>query len=384
MVPYVVGQNTSSRLKHQMFRDTLLHGYPKDIPPLPSEDPYLISVNVSLILHYVQGLDVASQVLTVFGTLILGWYDPLLVWNSSSHETPSYLKLETNEIWTPPLVFSNNADDSPLDTANALIYSFGDGHVSMTITDLFLAQCFVDATRYPFDSQQCGMFLNSLAGYTFNTTNVKSNPFTSILGKSVEWKVEDVYSRVQKLSNVFGIEQVAMIVFCLSREYTFYLLTVITPVSLLSVMNACAFLLPAESGEKISYLISILVTYAVFLNFVIEVLPKSGTPSRLAIYLILVFCQSCAAILTTLGLLNLYQKADDKNQSSSDATPVEMKSGDGPHQDILSVKVSPLETEVSEAKVPKTQGKKWIKSLERKVFLVFLAFAVLSFIILFV
>ncbi|XP_046576432.1 acetylcholine receptor subunit beta-type acr-2-like [Haliotis rubra] len=383
VVPYAVGQNTSSRLKHQLFRDTLLHGYPKDIPPFSSEDPYLVTVNVSFLLLYIQGLDVASQVLTVFGTLIFEWYDPLLIWNSSSHENPTYLKLESNEIWTPPFMFSNNAG-SPLDSSNALIYGFGDGYVSMTITDLFHTQCFVDVTRYPFDKQQCSIFLNSLVGYTFNTTNVKSNPFTSILGKSVEWKVEDVSLRVEHLANVYGVEEVARIIFSLSREYTFHLLTVITPVSLLSVMNACAFLLPVESGEKISFLISILVTYAVFLNFVIDVLPKSGVPSRLAIYLILVFCQSCAVILTTLGLLNLYQGADDKKQSSTEATPVEMNPRDGLDLDILSAKVSPIEIETSKEKVPKTRGKKWIKSLERKLFLVFLAFALLSFIILFV
>ncbi|XP_046576422.1 neuronal acetylcholine receptor subunit alpha-9-like [Haliotis rubra] len=383
MVSNAVGLNTSSRLKHQLFRDTLIHGYPKDIPPSPLEDPYLVTVNVSFFLLYFQGLDVASQVLTVFGTLTFTWYDPLLVWNSSSHENPTYLKLKTNEIWTPTVVFSNNAGP-PLDTTNALIYGFGDGHVSMTITDLFHTQCFVDVTHYPFDKQKCGIFLNPLVGYSFNHTRVESNPFTSFLGKSVEWNVENVSLRVEKLPKVNGVDEVAKIVFSLSREYTFYLLTVITPVSLLSVMNACAFLLPVESGEKISYLISILVTYAVFLNFVIEVLPKSGVPSRLAIYLILVFCQSCAAILTTLGLLNLYHGADDKQLSSTEATPVEMNPRDGLDLDKLSAKVSPIETEVSEAKVPKTRGRKWIKSLERKLFLVFLAFALSSFIILFV
>ncbi|XP_046576423.1 neuronal acetylcholine receptor subunit alpha-9-like [Haliotis rubra] len=214
--------------------------------------------------------------------------------------------------------------------------------------------------------------------------NVESNPFTNFLGKSVEWKVDNVSLVVQEVLEFHGVKEVAKIVFSLSREYTFYLLIVITPVSLLSVMNACAFLLPVESGEKISYLISILVTYAVFLNFVIEVLPKSGVPSRLAIYLILVFCQSCAAILTTLGLLNLYHGADDNMLPSTEATPVKKKSlsGDVVDLDKLSARVPP--TEVSEAKVPKTRGKKWIKSLERRLFLVFLVLALSSFIILFV
>ncbi|XP_046362877.2 5-hydroxytryptamine receptor 3C-like [Haliotis rufescens] len=157
-------------------------------------------------------------------------------------------------------------------------------------------------------------------------------------------------------------------------------------------MNACAFLLPAESGEKISYLISILVTYAVFLNFTIEVLPKSGIPSRLAIYLILVFCQSCAAILSTLCLLNMYHEADEKNLSITGATPVgttstrdggsglEMQGSKG----SKGSKVSPTESDDNMTKVPKLRGKKWIKSLDRKLFMVFLAIALLSVIILFV
>ncbi|XP_046576424.1 neuronal acetylcholine receptor subunit alpha-9-like [Haliotis rubra] len=347
VLPFVVPHNSSGTLKQQTFRDALLRGYPKDIPPSPSEDPNLVTVNVSFLLHYVQGLDVASQVLTVLGTLTFRWYDPLLAWNSSSHETPSHLRIKPNEIWTPPLLFSNNAG-SPLESKNTLIYGFGDGHVSMTITDLFHTQCSVDVTRYPFDKQQCYIFLSAMVDYKFQAVLHESNPFAGIMGKSVEWKVENVSMLVEKLPNFCCIENVAKIVFSLSREYTFYLLTVITPVSLLSVMNACAFLLPVESGERISFLISILVTYAVFLNFVIEVLPKSGVPSRLAIYLILVFCQSCAAILTTLGLLNLYHGADDKMHSSTEATPVGMKSlpGDG-DLDKLSAKVSLTETDVA-------------------------------------
>ncbi|XP_071089005.1 acetylcholine receptor subunit beta-type acr-2-like [Haliotis cracherodii] len=388
MAPFVVPQNTTSRLKHQMFRDSLLRGYPKNMPPLPSEDPYLVSVDFSFFLHYVQGLDVASQVLTVFGTLIFRWYDPLLVWNSSSHENPTYLQLQSSEIWTPPLLFSNNAG-SPLETRNAYIYALGDGHVTMSITDLFHTQCFIDVTRYPFDQQQCNIILTALVPYSFQAFNVDSNPFTTILGKSVEWKVDNVSLDVEKLPNFHGVKEVARIIFRLSREYTFYLLTVITPVSLLSLMNACAFLLPAESGEKISYLISILVTYAVFLNFIIEVLPKSGIQSRLSIYLILVFCQSCAAILTTLGLLNMYHEADDKNLSITGLTPAGTTSTrDGVSrlemQGSKGSKVSPNETDDNMTKVPKLRGKKWIKLLERKLFMVFLAIALLSVIILFV
>ncbi|XP_067660463.1 acetylcholine receptor subunit beta-type acr-2-like [Haliotis asinina] len=370
--------NTSSRLKQQRFRDLLLRGYPKDIPPFPSKSTGDdVKVDVQFLLFHVQDLDVATQVLTVFGALIYRWHDPLLVWNTSSQDNPTDLQLKHTEIWTPSLLLSNNAGSHP-GSENALIYGSGDGHVSMTITDLFHTQCTVDVTRYPFDKHQCNIILSSVYDFSFQSCRVYSNPFATYTGKSVEWKVDDKVSRISRVPNAFGMKNVAKIRLNLSREYTFYLLTVITPVSLLSVMNACAFLLPAESGEKISYLISILVTYAVFLNFVIEVLPKSGIPSRLAIYLLLMFCQSCAAILTTLCLLNLYQGADDRMHSSTETTPVGRKS-DGTLS-CHSSKVSPTGAGVSEAKVSKTKGKNWIKSLERKLFFVFLVFALLSLI----
>ncbi|XP_048243633.1 acetylcholine receptor subunit beta-type acr-2-like [Haliotis rufescens] len=359
-----------------------------DIPPYSSKRSDDISVDVHFFLIYIKDLDVTNQVLTVFGTLLLKWYDPLLTWNSSSPENPTHLQLKSSEIWTPTLQFSNNAG-SPPDFKNAYIYTKGTGDVLMSLSDLFHTQCYIDVTRYPFDQQQCNIILNAVAGYSFQSSTVYSHAFERVTGKSVEWKVNNISSYIDTIPEHFGLLNVVKIKFILSREYTFYLLTVITPVSLLSLMNACAFLLPAESGEKISYLISILVTYAVFLNFINEVLPKSGIPSRLAIYLILVFCQSCAAILTTLGLLNMYHEADDKNLSITGSTPVgTMSTRDGGSrleiQGSNGAKVSPTESDDNVTKVPKIRGKRWIKSLERKLFLVFLAFALLSFIPLFV
>ncbi|XP_046368620.2 neuronal acetylcholine receptor subunit alpha-10-like [Haliotis rufescens] len=60
-----------------------------------------------------------------------------------------------------------------------------------------------------------------------------------------------------------------------------------------------------DSGEKMSYLISIFVSYAVFMNFVNDSIPKSGDVCRLSVYLTLILCQSCLAIITTMATLNV-------------------------------------------------------------------------------
>ncbi|XP_046585515.1 neuronal acetylcholine receptor subunit beta-3-like [Haliotis rubra] len=80
---------------------------------------------------------------------------------------------------------------------------------------------------------------------------------------------------------------------------------------LLSILNSFVFLLPADSGEKISFLVSIFVTYAVFLNFVSDLIPKSDRLPRLVVYLVLVQCHSTLCILATLFILNRHHKKDN-------------------------------------------------------------------------
>ncbi|XP_041357410.1 neuronal acetylcholine receptor subunit alpha-9-like [Gigantopelta aegis] len=189
--------------------------------------------------------------------------------------------------------------------------------------------------------------------YVHQKTLMNSVPSNS------EWTLEGVFvTSINMTTYSFVINSVS---FSMRRKSTFYVMNVIFPMLLLSVLNACAFLLPTESGEKISFLISILVSYAVFLNYITEVMPKSEMPSRMAIYLVLVLTQSCLAIVVTLGVLNVHHYGAPCQR----VTRVPNKTSVDPDNPVKDKTADDFTTQK-------------VRSVDRKMFLVFLVLAVLS------
>jgi len=62
----------------------------------------------------------------------------------------------------------------------------------------------------------------------------------------------------------------------LRRRYTFYVMNIIVPCTLLSVLVMVVFCLPPDAGEKISLGISVLLAFTVFLLMVAENVPRTS------------------------------------------------------------------------------------------------------------
>ena len=62
----------------------------------------------------------------------------------------------------------------------------------------------------------------------------------------------------------------------LRRRHEFYVMNIIVPCSLLSVLVMIVFCLPPDAGEKISLGISVLLAFSVFLLMVAENIPRTS------------------------------------------------------------------------------------------------------------
>ena len=62
----------------------------------------------------------------------------------------------------------------------------------------------------------------------------------------------------------------------LRRRYEFYVMNIIVPCTLLSILVMIVFCLPPEAGEKISLGISVLLAFSVFLLMVAESIPRTS------------------------------------------------------------------------------------------------------------
>ncbi|XP_067685347.1 neuronal acetylcholine receptor subunit alpha-6-like [Haliotis asinina] len=97
------------------------------------------------------------------------------------------------------------------------------------------------------------------------------------------------------------------VTFVLKRRTTFYILNNILPVVFLSFLNIFVFLLPEESGEKMSLCVSILLSYAMFLTLINSYLPaNSDHVCFFSVYVTLLVLISTLTCLVTIFMLVLH------------------------------------------------------------------------------
>ncbi|XP_071083696.1 CHRNA7-FAM7A fusion protein-like [Haliotis cracherodii] len=93
----------------------------------------------------------------------------------------------------------------------------------------------------------------------------------------------------------------------LQRRTMFYILNNILPVVFLSFLNTFVFLLPEESGEKMSLCVSILLSYAMFLTLINSYLPaNSDHLCFFSVYVTLLVLISTLTCLVTIFMLILH------------------------------------------------------------------------------
>ena len=62
----------------------------------------------------------------------------------------------------------------------------------------------------------------------------------------------------------------------LKRRYKFYVMNIVLPCVMLSVLIMIGFCLPPDAGEKISLGISVLLAFTVFLLMIADAIPRTS------------------------------------------------------------------------------------------------------------
>ncbi|XP_059159000.1 neuronal acetylcholine receptor subunit alpha-6-like [Physella acuta] len=94
--------------------------------------------------------------------------------------------------------------------------------------------------------------------------------------------------------------------FFLKRRPTFLLINIILPVVFLSFLNLLVFIIPVESGDKISYGITVLLALSVYMSIVSSLLPSSSlTTPKLTLYLFILLIISMLTVIDSIVIVVL-------------------------------------------------------------------------------
>lgn len=155
-----------------------------------------------------------------------------------------------------------------------------DGRLHWEPGGIFRTTCDIDIALFPFDTQHCPLLIGaySYPSSKMNITNASSLISTHDFRINGEWEV-------YRTSAVWNITMLSCaqdgyphVIFTLhlERRCKFYIMNIVLPCVMLSVLIMIGFCLPPDAGEKISLGISVLLAFTVFLLMIADAIPRTS------------------------------------------------------------------------------------------------------------
>ena len=287
----------------------LMREYMKYIRPVKNQTKQ-VDVYLSFSVFSLQDLDELLETISVGSVFFLFWRDINMRWNESKHGGVKNIFVAYKDVWIPEIILSNPSDK---------LHSFGQdwqlirfdskGWASWAPGDIITAKCNLNHRYFPFDTQTCSLDLHVWA---YLATEVKLIPIdnnidTQLLTEDSSWTI------VNTSAVAWGDDWVSSVTYTisLSRKPQNVIVNSILPILFLCLLNVLVFLLPPESGERVSFAITVLLSIAVFMTIVSNTLPKSSDPMPLiAFFLIADLAMSALVSVCTVWNLHIFYRHD--------------------------------------------------------------------------
>uniref|UniRef100_A0A8C9TDH1 Cholinergic receptor, nicotinic, delta (muscle) n=1 Tax=Scleropages formosus TaxID=113540 RepID=A0A8C9TDH1_SCLFO len=309
------------RLINHLFKE---RAYNKELRPVASKDE-AVTVYLGLTLSNLISLKEADETLLTNVWMEHGWYDSRLSWNKSEYGDIDILRLPPSMVWLPEIVLENN-NDAQFQVAyycNVLVYDYG--YVYWLPPAIFRSSCAINVNYFPFDWQNCTLKFSSLT-YNAKEITMQLKVDEDGLGRSykVEWITIDpaaftengeweiihkpakrnTYKDIPLESNK---HQDITFYLIIKRKPLFYIVNIIIPCVLISFLASLVYYLPADSGEKMTLSISVLLAQSVFLLLVSQRLPETSMAIPLIVkYLMFIMVLVTVVVLNCVIVLNLH------------------------------------------------------------------------------
>ena len=240
------------------------------------------------------------------GYMQLFWIDEELVWNTTEFSDISHLSLPSGDIWTPQ--FIQWGAGLEISSFPALVLS--NGTVFWMIGSVFEGTCKLDMRKYPIDSHSCVFYLQPEttmpSDIKLTISNSRSN--AEIYEEHCEWEITKTATTLESfLEPSSGIRYFALSkTIQLSRRYLFKVIHTCIPVILLSALDVMIFLIPLKSGERITFAVTVLLTFVVFTSNSADDLPNTSlTISYYSISMAILNCTTTLAVITSVTLCRM-------------------------------------------------------------------------------
>ncbi|XP_048589493.1 neuronal acetylcholine receptor subunit alpha-3 isoform X2 [Nematostella vectensis] len=303
----------------QILLRYLFTNYDRDIHP-GGNNPVVVTFGAKL--GRIAAVDEKNNVVLAHWYL-KQWVNPSLSWNASEFGGVNTLHVEPDRLWVPDIVLYNNADPKN-DLAGGFQYKTkiemqADGTMIWLAPAMFHSACPMDIRYFPFDEQSCDL---QFASWMYDTSKLEMKidaNETKVMDTftNKEWEIPKLTIKKKRIKYTCcpnPYEDVTITMSLVRRPY-YYIMNMIFPCSLIACMTYLTFILPAESGERISLCITVLMAMSIFQELTSNKLPPSSeTFFLLGVYYTVTISAIGLGLAATCIVINFYYKKTEMPQ----------------------------------------------------------------------
>ncbi|XP_036407775.1 neuronal acetylcholine receptor subunit alpha-9-II-like [Megalops cyprinoides] len=303
-----VARSAQGEYARKLLKD-LMEDYSNALRPVEDTDKAL-NVTLQITLSQIKDMDERNQVLIAYLWIRQTWHDAYLKWDKEAYDGLEVIRIPSNLVWRPDIVLYNKADDDfsgPLDTNVVLRYN---GEITWDSPAITKSSCVVDVSYFPFDNQQCNLTFGS---WTYNgnqvdiTMGMDSGDLSDFV-ENVEWECHGMPATKNVIMYGCCSDPYPDITYTvlLKRRSSFYIFNLLIPCVMISFLAPLGFYLPADSGEKVSLGVTVLLALTVFQLMVAESMPPSESVPLIGKYYIATMTMITASTALTIFIMNIH------------------------------------------------------------------------------
>ncbi|XP_011482140.1 neuronal acetylcholine receptor subunit alpha-10-like [Oryzias latipes] len=293
----------------QKLLNDLFSNYTSALRPVEDTDN-IINVTLQITLSQIIDMDERNQILTTYLWIRQVWMDAFLSWRKEDYDGLDTIRIPSSLVWRPDIVLYNSANDEFSSSMETNVVLRNDGQVMWDQPAITKSSCSVDVAFFPFDVQQCHLTFGSWThnGNQMDLFNALDSADLSDFVPNVEWEVLGMPAKKNVILYGCCSDPYPDITFTLNlkRRASFYIFNLLIPCMMISFLAPLGFYLPADSGEKVSLGVTVLLALTVFQLLVAESMPPSESVPLIGKYYIATMTMVTASTALTIFIMNIH------------------------------------------------------------------------------
>ncbi|NWT81728.1 ACH10 protein, partial [Lanius ludovicianus] len=301
-------RGAQGRFAYKLLHD-LFANYSSALRPVEDTDRAL-NVTLQVSLAQIIDMDERNQVLTSYLWVRQTWLDAHLTWDKDGYGGIDSIRIPSSYVWRPDIILYNNADEHFGGSMETNVVLRSDGQIMWDSPAITKSSCKVDVSYFPFDGQQCRLTFGSWT-YNGNQIDLHNQLDTGDLTdfvENVEWEVLGMPATRNVITYGCCSEPYPDVTYTLllRRRASFYIFNLLLPCIMVSFLAPLGFYLPADSGEKVSLGVTVLLALTVFQLLVAESMPPSESVPLIGKYYIATMTMITASTALTIFIMNVH------------------------------------------------------------------------------